>query len=238
MCVCAKPLQSCLTLCDAMDCRLPDSSVHWILQARKLEWVAMPPSRGSSQPRDRTCISHTAGGFFSTEPPAKPASFPIYVYCVGQKVHSGLFVTSYGKIQRNILANTIYIYIFFLSYLNALDKDYRSIEQKYLEWKSLPCFWSCRESILFFTIRYSASYTYFHRCSLLVKSSSIFSLLRIFINNGLNCVKLFLHIFIVLIICVLEKEMATHSSVHAWRIPGTEEPGGLPSMGSHRVRHA
>ena len=35
----------------------------------------------------------------------------------------------------------------------------------------------------------------------------------------------------------LKKEMATHSSVLAWRIPGTEEPGGLPSMGSHRVRH-
>ena len=35
----------------------------------------------------------------------------------------------------------------------------------------------------------------------------------------------------------LEKEMATHSSVLAWRISGTEEPGGLPSMGSHRVRH-
>ena len=35
----------------------------------------------------------------------------------------------------------------------------------------------------------------------------------------------------------LEKEMATHSSVLAWRIPGTEEPGGLPSMGSHGVGH-
>ena len=35
----------------------------------------------------------------------------------------------------------------------------------------------------------------------------------------------------------LEKEMATHSSALAWRIPGTGEPGGLPSMGSHRVRH-
>ena len=35
----------------------------------------------------------------------------------------------------------------------------------------------------------------------------------------------------------LEKEMATHSSILAWRIPGTEEPGGLPSMGSHRVGH-
>ena len=35
----------------------------------------------------------------------------------------------------------------------------------------------------------------------------------------------------------LEKEMATHSSVLAWRIPGMEDPGGLPSMGSHRVGH-
>ena len=35
----------------------------------------------------------------------------------------------------------------------------------------------------------------------------------------------------------LGKEMATHSSVHAWKIPGTGEPGGLPSMGSHRVGH-
>ena len=35
----------------------------------------------------------------------------------------------------------------------------------------------------------------------------------------------------------LEKEMATHSSVLSWRIPGIGEPGGLPSMGSHRVRH-
>ena len=36
---------------------------------------------------------------------------------------------------------------------------------------------------------------------------------------------------------LLEKEMATHSSIPAWRIPGTEEPGGLQSMGLHRVEH-
>ena len=35
----------------------------------------------------------------------------------------------------------------------------------------------------------------------------------------------------------LEEDMATHSSILAWKIPGTEEPGGLPSMGSHRVGH-
>ena len=40
-----------------------------------------------------------------------------------------------------------------------------------------------------------------------------------------------------MVIREMEKEMATHSSVLAWRVPGTEEPGGLPSMGSHRVGH-
>ena len=50
--VCAKSLQSYLTLCDPMDCSPPGSSVHGILQARILEWVAMPFSRESSQPRD------------------------------------------------------------------------------------------------------------------------------------------------------------------------------------------
>ena len=46
--------QSCLTLCDPMDCSPPGSSVHGTHQARTLEWVAMPSSRGSSPLRDRT----------------------------------------------------------------------------------------------------------------------------------------------------------------------------------------
>ena len=45
--------QSCLTLCNPVDCSPPASSVHGILQVRILEWVAMSSSRGSSQPRDR-----------------------------------------------------------------------------------------------------------------------------------------------------------------------------------------
>ena len=56
--------QSCLTLCDPVDCSLPDSSVHGILQARIVEWVDMLSSRGSSQPMDRTQVSHIAGRFF------------------------------------------------------------------------------------------------------------------------------------------------------------------------------
>ena len=56
-----KVARSCLTLCDPTD-----YSVHGILQARILEWVATPSSRGSSQPRDRTQVSRLAGGFFSS----------------------------------------------------------------------------------------------------------------------------------------------------------------------------
>ena len=55
-----KVTQSCLTLRDPMD-----YTVHGILQARILEWVAVPFSRGSSQPRDGTQVSRIAGRFFT-----------------------------------------------------------------------------------------------------------------------------------------------------------------------------
>ena len=55
--------QSCLILCNPMDCSPSGSSVHGILQARILKWVAIPFSRGSSQPRDWTQVSCIAGRF-------------------------------------------------------------------------------------------------------------------------------------------------------------------------------
>ena len=58
-CMHARSLQSCLTLCNLTDCSPPGSSVHGILQARILEWVAVPPSRRSSLLRDGACISFT-----------------------------------------------------------------------------------------------------------------------------------------------------------------------------------
>ena len=75
ICMCVLCAQSCLTLRDPMDCSLPGSSVHGILQSRILEWASMPSSKGSSQPRDRTrisCGSCIAGKFFTAEPPGKP----------------------------------------------------------------------------------------------------------------------------------------------------------------------
>ena len=67
-CVCTKSLQSCPTLCDPMNFNPPGSSIHGILQARILEWIAMPSSRGSCRPRNRTYIP--------------------WVFCIGRRVLS------------------------------------------------------------------------------------------------------------------------------------------------------
>ena len=74
MCACMRSHSSFPILCDPMDCSLPGSSVHGILQAWILEWVAMPSSRGSSWPRDRTHVS--------------------YISCIGRQV---LYHCSTGK---------------------------------------------------------------------------------------------------------------------------------------------
>ena len=73
--MCPQLLQSFLTLCHPVDCSLPGSSVHGILQVRILEWVAMPSSKGSSRPKYQThifCIFGSTSGFFITEQLGKP----------------------------------------------------------------------------------------------------------------------------------------------------------------------
>ena len=62
--VCVKVIPSCPTLCNPMDCSPSGSFVHRIFQARILEWVAIPFSRGSSRPRNRTQVSHIPAEFF------------------------------------------------------------------------------------------------------------------------------------------------------------------------------
>ena len=81
---CVKSLQLCLTLCNPVDCRPPSFSVHGILQARTLEWFAMPSSRRSSWPSDQTCVS--------------------YISCIGRRVlhqqhHLGSPLLSYPIIN-------------------------------------------------------------------------------------------------------------------------------------------
>ena len=73
-------VQSCLTFCDPMDSGPPGSPVHGILQARILEWVAIPFCRGSSQPRDRAQISCLAGRLFTVWATISPQM--IYLFLV------------------------------------------------------------------------------------------------------------------------------------------------------------
>ena len=78
-CVGAPPLQSCPPLRSPMDGSPPGSSVHGILQARILEWVAMPSPRGSSRPRDLTfvsCVLHLQAGSLLLAPPGKASRGP------------------------------------------------------------------------------------------------------------------------------------------------------------------
>ena len=70
--LCAVMSHLCPTLYDPMDCNWPVSSVHRILQARILEWVALPSSRRSYRPRDQTQVFCIISRFFITVPPGKP----------------------------------------------------------------------------------------------------------------------------------------------------------------------
>ena len=78
ICVRAKSLQSCLTLCDPADCSPPGSSIHGILQARILEWVSVTSSRGSSPTQGSNPsllhILHWQAGSLPLAPPGKPTN--------------------------------------------------------------------------------------------------------------------------------------------------------------------
>ena len=70
--VCMLVAQLCPTLCNPMECNSPGYSVHGILQARLLEWVAIAFSRGSSQPKDQTGSLALQADYLPSEPPGKP----------------------------------------------------------------------------------------------------------------------------------------------------------------------
>ena len=92
-CCCHFIATSCLILFDPRDCSQPGFSVHAILQAWILEWVAISFSRGSSQPRDQTQVSCISGRFFSTEPPqgSQPINQLFRCCCLVAMLFSMLF---------------------------------------------------------------------------------------------------------------------------------------------------
>ena len=95
LCVCVLVAQSCLTLCDPMDCSPPSSSVRGILQARILEWIAIPFSRETSQPRDQTLVSCIAGRFST-------------VWATGESFFTLLLSVLLSKKFENIIKKGIY----------------------------------------------------------------------------------------------------------------------------------
>ena len=95
---------SLILLCDPMSCSPPGSSVHRLLQARILDWVAISFSRGSSRPRDWnwvSCDSCIAGGFFTNEPQRKSVGPNINISkCYCRKL--GFIMSDAGKYQRTL----------------------------------------------------------------------------------------------------------------------------------------
>ena len=122
--VSGKSLQLCPTLCNPMDCSPPGSSVHGILQARILEWVAMPSSRGSFPPRYGTHFSCIAGEFFSTSATWED---PHHLIQIKKKEKKGFFFC--GENLYNILSqqlsniphsNANYCYLLYTTYLEYI----------------------------------------------------------------------------------------------------------------------
>ena len=97
-----KEAQSCLTICDPMD-----YTVHGILQARILEWVSFPSSRGSSQPRDQTQVSHIASGFFSSWATGKPKNTEVGCHFLFQTIEINAYM--FWLLKRKAF---VYQYIF------------------------------------------------------------------------------------------------------------------------------
>ena len=94
------------TCCDPMDCSRPGSSVLGISQARILEWVAISFSRGSSWPRDWTCVSCLAGKFFTTEPQGKILSslyYPIIPLILRYETTNNLAALYYHSTFNNFM---------------------------------------------------------------------------------------------------------------------------------------
>ena len=159
--------------------QLPGSSVHGILLARILEWIAIPFSRGSSQPGDWTQVSCTAGRFFTVWATRKP---------------TGVCRSSSIAITKDTLL------LHLLTHPSG-------------EGNGTPLQYSCLENPMDGGAWWAAVHG-------VAKSQTWLSYFTFTFHFH-----------------ALEKEVATHSSTLAWRIPGTGEPGGLLSLGSHRVGH-
>ena len=137
--------QSCLTLCNPMDCRPPGSSIHGIFQARILEWVVIRFSRGFSQSKDQTQVSCIADRFFTMSEPSE------IIKCKLQRLN--LLIKQLDQIRVNIEKKAGFVFPFICAPLTsassilkarksdltikcALESRYGDIGRGY--WKQIP----------------------------------------------------------------------------------------------------
>ena len=209
-----------------MDCSPPGSSIHWILQARILDWVAISFSRGSSGYRNRTHVSCIGWQILYHWATGKPqASLPWYVRTGVIRIpHHGTVViiirvhlykmlgTVSASVHRVFITRWLTIISMHRPFHNYLLLPARA-SSRFGEGNGTPLQYSCLENPMDGGAWWAA---------VLGDAKSQTQLSEFTFTFPFHA---------------LEKEMATHSGILAWRIPGMAEPGGLPSMGSHRVGH-
>ena len=115
MCLHAKSLQLCPTLCNPMDCSPPGFSVHGILQARILEWVAMLSSMAFSQPRDRARVlglQHWQASTLPLGPPGKPGAYKHSWMYKRQRVSGRMSTPAASKDTHVIIPALVHLSVF------------------------------------------------------------------------------------------------------------------------------
>ena len=224
MCLCARSLQSCLTLCDPVDHRRPVSSVLGILQARILERIAISSFRKSFWPRDHICVS--------------------YISCIGGQVlyhqhHLGNY-TPHIPVCNTILAYS--------------DQPHKTFFFWFLDMEiilllfAIPfaCSTLLQGQVLLFTsleiIFFILFFFFFFYFFIYLPPLSLiwcFTVWTSLVAQRLKSRPAMRETWVQSLgqEDPLEKEMATYTSILAWRIPWMEEPGGLQSTGSQRVGH-
>ena len=136
VCVCARAraqgvlvTQLCPTLCHPMDCSPPGSSVHGILQARILEWIVIPFSRGSSQSKDQTLVSCIAGRFFTVWAPREAMT-----EWIPYKLTPGVSVPNIYPLPWS---DTLFTYIRLLRYIRKCQESLPTPQQS-IKWAKYP----------------------------------------------------------------------------------------------------